>query len=237
MLRDRRFLGILELRSIGTIVCFPSRLQLFYYLIYPVLCLLSPISHLYILSFVLARSLSLSLSLARAPACAREIRFLLFREPGCVREVIGRRTSSSVATNFADDRQDRRASSPRTRNPIIPRRAVGGWGEGGSGGFTRRRLRRTKRDRAYLASRNIDHRRRFRLRYLAFATYGIRATSAGNSPFSLFLSLSLSLSLLPPKSVRALAALAWKNILIHPLPRGCALKRLTIQYFQKPISR
>jgi len=178
-----------------------------------------------------ALSLSLSLSLARAPACAREIRFLLFREPGCVREVIGRRTSSSVATNFADDRQDRRASSPRTRNPIIPRRAVGGWGEGGSGGFTRRRLRRTKRDRAYLASRNIDHRRRFRLRYLAFATYGIRATSAVS------LSLSLSLSLSPPKSVRALAALAWKNILIHPLPRGCALKRLTIQYFQKPISR
>jgi len=109
---------------------------------------------------------------------------------------------------------------------------------GGCGGFTRRRLTRTKRDRAYLATRNIDHRRRFRLRYRALATYGIRHQRETLHSFSPPLSLSLfQLGITPPKSVRALMALAWKNMLIHPLPRGCALKRLTIQYFQKPISR
>lgn len=60
-----------------------------------------------------------------------------------------------------------------------------------SSGFTWRRLTRTKRDRAYPRRPIISIMAPIPLRYRAFSTYGIRATSSGNSPF--FLSFSLSL--------------------------------------------
>jgi len=87
----------------------------------------------FVLSLVFPMYILSSSSPSLRPACAREIRFLLFREAGCVREVIGRRTSSSVATrssNFADDRQDRAA---RIRLARETRLSLGG-GRGGEGG-------------------------------------------------------------------------------------------------------
>lgn len=121
------------------------------------------------------------------------------------------------------------ANSPCTRNPIITWRAKRDgtrWV-----GFTRQHLTRTKRDRAYPATRNIDHRADFPCVIGRFPRTAYVRHRRKTLPIFFFQAKRS-----PSRNLFALLRCLRRKTCSSTLPRAAAA-RLTIQYFQKPISR